>query len=295
MCEKPNEAIIRKIQLLFNLGKRGGTEAEAEAAMSKAQELLAKYNLDMAMIEAAAVEGGTVVVQEKREKTKIDRSASYKWQGHLCAVIAEANFCWHWVQEMQEEEPSTIGGKTYHRRIKRHVVLGRESNVVAVMMMYGFLADVIEEMVPWKGKERLCKSAISWREGCASRLEERIKAKAYEMAHQNEAQAVSQFGLVLRDVTKKEYELNYDALYGEGSWQRGVERQRKYELERASKPEEPKKELSEKEKAKQEKENEKWWKRYQNKQEREAQKRDISAFMAGRKIADTISLQDRIK
>ena len=75
----PNEAIIRKIQLLLNLGKRGGTEAEATLAMEKAQELLAKYNLDLAIVEDSPVAGGTVTIKEKRERTKLDRTALYQW------------------------------------------------------------------------------------------------------------------------------------------------------------------------------------------------------------------------
>ena len=51
MCnETPNTTVIAKIQKLLALGRRGGTEQEADAAMAKAQELLAKYNLDLAVV-----------------------------------------------------------------------------------------------------------------------------------------------------------------------------------------------------------------------------------------------------
>ena len=173
------------------------------------------------------------------------------------------------------------------------MVLGRESNVVAVMMMYGFLADVIEELVPWKGKERLCKSAISWREGCASRLIERIDKMAYEMKHPtstaSEEKKVMGMGLV--KVVQSEYKLNYDSLYGHGAYARMKQQQKQYEVKKA---EEPKKELTKEEKEKQAKASDKWWKKYERQQQREIEKRDLSAFMMGRKTAETISLQDRI-
>ena len=294
MCEQPNEAVIRKIQLLLNLGNRGGTEAEADAAMAKAQELLTKYNLDMAVIDAAKDKAEQKAAPEKREKTKIDRAANYKWQIKLCKAIAEANFCWHWVADIQEEEPTTIKGRTYHRMIKRHVVLGSEVNVVAVMMMYGFLADVIEELVPWKGKERLCKSAVSWREGCAYRLCQRIEKKAYEMRHPEEKATEpdsSKMGVVLRSLVKSEYEKNYDALYGEGSY---AASQQRWAVEKVKAADAPKVELTEAEKAKQQKASDKWWQKYQRQQQREIDKRDISAFMSGIKAGESISLQDRI-
>jgi Protein of unknown function (DUF2786) len=39
------DSIIAKINKLLALGERGGTEAEAIAAMQKVHELLAKHNL----------------------------------------------------------------------------------------------------------------------------------------------------------------------------------------------------------------------------------------------------------
>ena len=47
--------------------------------MEKAQELLAKYNLDLAIVEDSPVAGGTVTIKEKRERTKLDRTALYQW------------------------------------------------------------------------------------------------------------------------------------------------------------------------------------------------------------------------
>lgn len=55
---KPSADVVRKIQALLNLGKRASNENEAALAMSRAQEMLAKYNLDMAIIEASAPDGG---------------------------------------------------------------------------------------------------------------------------------------------------------------------------------------------------------------------------------------------
>lgn len=225
--ERPNDAIIRKIQMLLNLGNsKTANENEAALAMSRAQELLAKYNLDMAMIENAAAENGsTGSIKEKREKTTLDHSAMYRWQRDLCKAIAEANFCWHWVIDVLEEQERVSNGRSYRYQVKRHMILGKQSNVIAVTYMYGWLVDAIESMSPFKGSLRNGRSGKSWKEGCAARLMERIQEKAYHMQHpeQNSSHETQKYGVALRSLVQAEYEANYDALCGEGAYQRNVQ------------------------------------------------------------------------
>lgn len=82
-----SDELVRKIQLLINLGQRSeGNEQEAAAAMAKAQELLAKYNLDMATVEdKAAVAGNKAksAADAKREKVEGKRNATYEWTRDL--------------------------------------------------------------------------------------------------------------------------------------------------------------------------------------------------------------------
>lgn len=295
MSEQPSNDIIRKIQKLLALGKRGGTEAEASAAMDLAQELLAKYNLDMAIIDKAVVEGGTVAAPEKREKTKIDRSAMYKWQQSLCRRIAESNYCWYWVQEVREPKgkPDKYGYQDT-RKVKRHVILGREANVVAVQMMYEYLAETLEDILPYPHVERLSRSALSWREGAAERLAERIEAKAYAMRNpaKDTTAEVKETGLMLRSVAQSEYVANYDAQYGEGAHARAIARHEAYKVAEASKP---KVELTAAEKAKQERANQKYWKQQERQHQQELDRRDHTAYRAGRVAGNEISLQDRLE
>jgi hypothetical protein len=272
--------------------------------MSKAQELLAKYNLDMAVIEATAVEGGTVAVKEKRERTKIDRSAMYKWQRDLCRAISESNFCWYWTVDDLEDEERVSNGRSYRHRVKRHVILGKESNVIAVTYMYGWLADTIESLLPYKGAQRNSKSAVSWKEGCAERLAERIKAKAYRMQHpeEQEAQAAQSTGLMLRSLVQNEWAANYDSCCGEGAYALMIERDRQNKEEAEAAKAAPKVELTEEEKAEQEKErkkqdkqNKKWWERFHQQQERELARKDMDAYNAGKRVGETISLADKLE
>lgn len=239
------DSIVRKIQLLLNLGSRSqGNEAEAAAAMAKAQELLAQHNLDLATVQDKVVAGGTA---EREQETKRDyavtkRSAMYKWQQNLVRAIAEANFCAYWVTEVNEKKyvpPSKRKLPDYHYdkggkatlRVKRHQVLGRVANTTAVMIMTDYLLDTIERLLPYPQNERLSADANLWREGCADRLVERIRAKAEAMrtpdyARQGEAAYCT--AIQVADLAKKEEAGNYDFIHGEGAWARRLAREAEY-------------------------------------------------------------------
>jgi cysteinyl-tRNA synthetase len=96
----PNESIIRKIQNLLEMAKRAaGNEQEAATAMNIAQQLLAKYNLDLQTVQGTQVVGGAVKVEEKRDKNKTNYRAAYRWQRLLWQVLAETNFCATWIED----------------------------------------------------------------------------------------------------------------------------------------------------------------------------------------------------
>lgn len=270
------EKIIDKIRKLLNLGKRGGSEEEASLAMSKAQELLTRYNLSEAAIgdgEKASTE------EEKRQQTNINHSAMYEWQRSLCGAIARANYCFHYVIKTVD----TSKGKP--RFVKRHQLIGREANVVAVQFMYEYLIRTLEEILPYPNSERLSRSATSWKLGAVDRLIARIERKAWEMANPKE-EGKQQFGLMVRDLSKREYEGNFDFIFGEGAYARA--------RARMNTPAPTAKELTEEEKAKQEANWKKYCERQRKQEEQKLAKMDMSAFRAGQEAGDKISLQDRI-
>lgn len=69
----PQDNTVQKIKRLLKLGL-SSNEAEAKLAMARAQELMVKHNLDIAVVQ------DTPEAQraEKREKVTIDRTAKYK-------------------------------------------------------------------------------------------------------------------------------------------------------------------------------------------------------------------------
>jgi Protein of unknown function (DUF2786) len=296
--------IIKKIQALLKMGQRGtnhdgsSNEAEATLAMQKAQELLAKYNLNLAQLETAA--DSTAVAGGKRVKEKTSRSAMYKWQRDLWAALADANFCWHWVQKVYEDRIRYGGVQTRH--VNRHFLLGREENVAAVLVMGDYLCDTIERLQPYGVAGRMSTSANSWREGCAARLIERIQ-KQVEV--DNVVVPSSGTAITLANVADREYAANYDYSYGEGAYaksqQRAAERRKEWDLaraeEKAKRAAETPAEKAHREavEAKQQRENEKYWEREWKKQQRQAAKKDWAAYESGQKAGDSISLHRQVK
>jgi hypothetical protein len=229
-----DDSVVRKIQLLLNLAARSeGNEAEAAAAMARAQEILAKYNLDLATVQDKVVTGGTAEreAESKRDYALSKRSAMYKWQQNLVRAIAEANYCIYWIAEVKEqayippknrksyEDYDENGMGTIH--VKRHRVLGRVANTTGVMIMVDYLLDTIERLLPYPQAQRLSREANLWREGCADRLVERVNAKAEAMRKADYAtQGEQQYSVAIQvaAMAEKEEAGNYDHQHGAGAW-----------------------------------------------------------------------------
>lgn len=230
-----DDSVVRKIQKLFEMANRvAGNEAEAAVAMGKAQELLVKYNLDMATIQDKAVVGGPKAVDDKRGYQKVSRSAMYEWQQELVRAVAEANFCCHWIQT--ESAPYnkrySWGTDTAYRKVKRHKILGRESNTIVVLMMVDYLFETLERLLPYDNKDRLSRSAISWRKGASDVLIQRITEKAAEMRkadYATQGEAAYCTALAVVNIDKAEEAANFDFRFGEGAWAKKEARNREWE------------------------------------------------------------------
>ena len=237
----PSDSIVRKIQLLLNLGARTeGNEAEAAAAMARAQELLARYNLDLSTVQDKVVAGGTAEreAEAKRDYASSKRSAMYKWQQNLVRALAEANFCVYWVADATERAYIPPKNRKSYMdydengmgdiSVKRHKVLGRVANTTGVMIMVDYLLDTIERLLPYPQTERLSRNANLWREGCADRLVERVKAKADAMRtadYATQGEAAYCTAIQVADLARKEEAGNYDHRNGAGAWAKKLARQ----------------------------------------------------------------------
>lgn len=267
--EQTQQSIVDKIKKLLAL-QSSPNEAEAALAASRVQELLIKYQLDLTVIreeERSAT---------KRERTTLKRSAMYEWQRSLWATIARANFCFHWITE---EYSGRKGGK-----VKRHTILGSTVNAITVQMLGEYLCDAIERLLPYPNDLRLSRSAVSWRQGCAQRLEQRIHEQTIT-AQQQTMQSSTGTEVTVHSLYDREYIANYDALCGEGAYARMMARRAAEDSENK-----PVKEETEAEQRKRARRMES----ERNKRRAKLARIDWEAYDQGAQAADSISLNKQV-
>ncbi len=203
--------VLRKVRLLMKKAEGGTTEAEASMLVAKAQELLAKYNLQMSQLDAAEPERAS---SAKRVKDTYTRSALFDYQRELWKAVAEANFCVY--EPIPIFKVNTLGVRlksNYH-----HFLIGREENVIATRIMGDYLEEMVSRLCPYPGG----KPMFSWKEGCAARLTERLQAKRKEMEEQSQAAPANtgEMEIVLHDAYVSEDDQNYRFIHGEEAYQR---------------------------------------------------------------------------
>lgn len=86
---KNEEKIIQTIRKILELSKNNPSEEEAKSAALKAQELLAKYHIDMHEVESIDID--TV---ESIEEVRVDLPAK-KWKYKLATIVANNFRCKH--------------------------------------------------------------------------------------------------------------------------------------------------------------------------------------------------------
>lgn len=220
MEPKQENPIISKIRKLMALSK-SPNQHEAELAAQRCQDLLAEHNMSMAEIESIPNYTRT----DKREKTAHKAAAMYQYQRDLMKAIAKNNFCFHWIEERFKPDPKgkpqwVDGREQRGRYAKAHMLLGREENVVGTQMMYDYLTETMDRLLPYQGMDKRGKDALLWLAGCTEslvdRLDEQRRQKEAETRRKSEEMAKSgETGLVrLSDVYQTEDDLNTDARYG---------------------------------------------------------------------------------
>ncbi len=306
MTKEKTDSIIDKIKKLMALGE-SSNEHEASLAMQRVQEILASYNLTMAEVEShKGKDAGNGDVNANRKKDTLEKSAMYNYQRLLMKRVADVHYCLHFVYEKRTWNSKTNRDKV----LKYHVLIGREANVVTAKLMFDYLNSTIEklakEVYPYPAN--LSRSAISWKEGCSSRLQERLRERKLEADRAQEEKAAEYRKthtngtslMLLTDIRQAEEDLNHDFLYGDDAGTRAA-RRAKWEADWAAareaeknKPAVPQKEKTEKEKQKEERE----WKKWQEKQERKSRRywagKDIDAYYSGREKGESIGLDTQV-
>lgn len=200
-------SVIDKVQKLLALAGNNPNENEAAAASAKAMELLAAYNLDMAIV-------GKTAKGSQRSDNKL-KGGLYGWQRDLWKASCELNFCMYWSIK------GLAKGSTYEHRI-----LGREENVIGARIMAEYLQQTIERITQDYAKARgyhcFERAMIAYREGMSDRLVTRLKMlreeqKAADRAKEEELRkrgSSAGTGIVLASVIQSEEDANWDHAYG---------------------------------------------------------------------------------
>lgn len=303
----PNHGIASKIQKLLKLAGNNPNENEAASAMSKVQELLAQYNLSMADVDAtgqAKATSSSPDTETARTKTTSKSSAMYDYQVKLMRAVAEAHFCIYWIGSDYSYNAKT--GK--YKSTKKHVLVGREANVAVALGVFDYLNGTINRLANaiYIPPTNLSKSALSWKEGCACRLSERLAEKVYEANNAVRKSAPvaadvppsASTALCLVDLRRNEADANQEFAYnmepGTLARQRAERAALRQELAINAPVVEPVK-VDAKEQAKRDKEFKRWQERQQKRNDRYWSKKDMGAFWAGHEKAETVGLDDQVK
>lgn len=202
-------AIVSRVKKLLALARDGGaSEAEANLAMQRAQEVMLANNLSIAQVDASGTGGA-----EARLKDGLKKKASFHWQRELMAEIAKSCFC-H--LDVTTERRAIRYGATRELHTG-YELIGRVSNVTTAKQMYEYLLHTIERLrSDYGGTPR---DGALFVEGLAFRLRDRVRdrhARALrEQREKAKAQAASAstanaLVVILEDYAVAERELNED-------------------------------------------------------------------------------------
>ena len=159
------EKVIDTIRKLLNLSEGTNSPAEAEAAAAKAQQLLLKYNLAMADVNAHITEDEKLIGQEIFESGENKNESN--WIVQLYGGIARYNFCRIVFHRSKQLYSTNIA------------VIGRKGNVEAVHYMVEILVPQIRKMAKaaWNeygGREKRGKFTRGFLVGCAHGIETKL-------------------------------------------------------------------------------------------------------------------------
>lgn len=300
-----DETLIRRIQKLLALTE-SPNENEAQAAAAKVQTLLATYGLEMAEVNAHKTKAGTLAPEgfEPRKRDSLQSSAMYSYQQQLMRSIAANNFCYYMLTERSKEDPRAKGG---YRMVKTHTLIGSHLNVTVATMLYEYLIQTMDRLLPWQGMEKRGKEALLWLAGCSDRLQDRLYHLRVQQEREQAEQAAQRSDgkslVTLREVRSTENDLNRDFLYGQKPGTHAANRA-KWEAQKAefaqsvaTQAEEVKAETAAQKRKREERQarqEQRWREQSEKRWEKDYSKRSSAAYRAGSQAGEDIGLDRQI-
>lgn len=189
MTDAQTTRIIERVQKLLNLANdAGAAEGERDNALRMAHATLAKYNLDLAQVEAHGRQ------KEDRGMTRSD-FPNHIWARQVCHCIAQLFFC-HYI--------CTRGG---NEDKGAHFFVGRQANATTAALVSEFAVRSIVKEGQRKMRER--GERWSWFRafgtGAAIHIAERVTAL---MQDRNQVEGSDSKALVLASLYQTEAHAN---------------------------------------------------------------------------------------
>lgn len=169
-------AIIEKLQKLLALAERGGTEAEAENAMSKVQALLSSYNLSMTDVETYDADPVT--------EQLFPTGSKMSWKDLIAKGVSDMCFC-------------RVIKSSHLRGI---IIIGKLADITAARYLTEYLIQTGENLAKQAGGDRSFK--IGWKKGYGDRIAGRCIDMA-RAARRNKLQDANGTDLILHPLFDK--------------------------------------------------------------------------------------------
>lgn len=130
---------LKKLQRLYEGAKAINSEAEAQNAAAKIQNLLTQYNLSMVDLEAAVDDEPKTNVTEEKLGDNWARKCGGFWDQLLLYGICKYNFCYAIVSKRHEYRVNRNGNEVREQR-QKYIVIGEPHNIEVVKWLFDVLA-----------------------------------------------------------------------------------------------------------------------------------------------------------
>lgn len=239
-----DEKLIDRIGKLLAKAAASKFPEERDLFQSRAMQMIADNNLDMAAIEM----GGNSAKAAKRTDEK-RAGGLYNWQRDLWRAVAELNFCMYF--NLYTYNPDKVskywarkyGGVANVPEYKRggytfqHRLVGRTVNVTLTQTMAEYLEGAIErhlkEALHDRGEHLFSEWANGFRTGAADEVVNKLIQRRHEVLAEEKAKEMQRDaelrakgaaghstdrGITLASVAETEKAGNYDMIHGEGAY-----------------------------------------------------------------------------
>lgn len=195
------EKILDRLRKVLELSRRGGTEAESQAAAEMLQKLLTQYNLDIADLETRGHKAQGVSEAQGADLGK----AAFKWKLDLAEVIAGHYFCAPMIDRVE---------KTVR-------FVGRPDNIESLKMLYAWLIEQIkqisaEERRKWQVENHEHVDPLRWQVNFGLGVVSRLGGRLAELKRKREESHVPAEDAITALVRVRDTEVSdyLEATYG---------------------------------------------------------------------------------